>query len=103
MFPVVNQNQNPTAPAFWDQVSELPGAIESRLPSMDKTLDAYFDTTFASVIEEWELLTETDLHKLENRLASVTNEISDLIAEKSVLEKRTKNLDELITSLEKSV
>jgi hypothetical protein len=103
MYPVVNQNQNPTAPAFWDKFSELPGAIESRLPSMDKTLDAYFDTTFASVIEEWELLTETDLHKLENRLASVTSEIGDLIAEKSVLEKRTKNLDELITSLEKSV
>jgi hypothetical protein len=103
MYPVVNQNQNPATHAFWDQVSEIPGAIESRLPSMDKTLDTYFDTTFASVIEEWELLTETDLRKLENRLASVTNEISTLFAEKSVLEKRTKDLDELITALEKSV
>ncbi|MFA4877851.1 MAG: hypothetical protein WC586_10580 [Methanoregula sp.] len=101
MYPVVNQN--PSAPAFWDQFSELPGAIESKLPTMDKTLDAYFDTTFASVIEEWELLTETDLHKLESRLASVTNEISNLYAEKMVLEKRRNNLDELITTLEKSV
>ena len=101
MYPVVNQN--PSAPAFWDQVSELPGAIESRLPTMDKTLDAYFDTTFASIIEEWELLTDTDLHKLENRLANVTSEIGTLYAEKSALEQRAGRLDALITTLEKSV
>jgi hypothetical protein len=101
MYPVVNQN--PAAPAFWGQFSELPAAIESKLPTMDKTLDAYFDSTFASVIEEWELLTETDLHKLENRLASVTNDINILYAEKTVLEKRATNLDALITSLEKSL
>jgi hypothetical protein len=103
MYPVVNQNQNPQAPAFWDQVAELPATIESRLPTMDKSLDAYFDTTFASVIEEWDLLTDTDLHKLENRLANVTAEIGTLLAEKAVLEKRAGNLDSLITELEKSV
>ena len=101
MYPVVNQN--PSAPAFWDQVSELPGAVESRLPTMDKTLDAYFDTTFASIIEEWQLLTDTDLHKLESRLASVTSEIGTLYAEKSVLEQRAGKLDALITTLEQSV
>jgi hypothetical protein len=101
MYPVVNQN--PAAPAFWDQFAELPAAIESRLPTMDKSLDAYFDTTFASVIEEWELLTDTDLHKLESRLERVTGEIGTLYAEKLMLEKRAGELDILITSLEKSV
>lgn len=101
MYPVVNQNQ--AGYNLWDRFSELSAETESKLPSMDKSLDAYFDSTFASVIEEWELLTETDLHKLENRLASVTAEIGTLYAEKMVLEKRAENLDTLITSLEKSV
>lgn len=101
MYPVVNQNQS--GYNLWDRFSELSAGAESKLPTMDKTLDAYFDSTFASVIEEWELLTETDLHKLENRLASVTADIGTLYAEKSVLEKRAGNLDALITSLEKSV
>jgi hypothetical protein len=100
MYPVVNRN--PTAPAFWDQVSELPGAIESRLPTLDKSLDAYFDTTFSSVIEEWELLTENDLHTLEMRLSRVTDEISSLYADRLGLETRAGKLDLLISSLEES-
>jgi hypothetical protein len=101
MYPVLNQN--PAAPAFWDQFAELPGAIESRLPTMDKSLDAYFDSTFSSVIEEWELLTETDLHTLESRLERVTDEISALYADKLGLETRAGKLNLLITSLEESV
>ena len=101
MFPVVNQNQ--TDQGFWNQFSELPATIESRIPTMDKTLDAYFDTSFASIIEEWDLLTDTDLYKLENRLLNVTNDISTLFGEKIVLEKRAANLDALVTSLEKTV
>lgn len=101
MYPVVNQNQ--TDQGFWDQFSELPAAIESRIPTMDKSLDTYFDTSFMSIIEEWELLTDTDLHKLENRLLSVTNEISTLYGEKLVLEKRAAFLDTLISSMEKPV
>jgi hypothetical protein len=101
MFPVVNQNQ--TDQGFWNQFVELPATIESRIPTMDKTLDSYFDTSFASIIEEWDLLTETDLHKLENRLLSVTNDISTLYGEKAVLEKRVADLDTLISSMEKPV
>jgi hypothetical protein len=101
MYPVVNQN--PSAPAFWDQVTALPGMIESQLPTMDKSLDAYFDTTFASVIEEWELLTETDLHTLEARLSRVTDEISTLYADRLGFETRAARLDLMVTSLEESL
>jgi hypothetical protein len=100
MFPVVNQNQ--TDQSFWDQFAGLPATIESKIPTFDRSLDVYFDTSFASIIEEWDLLTDTDLHKLETRLARVTNEISTLYAEKMVLEKRVESLDHLISSLERS-
>jgi hypothetical protein len=63
-------------------------------------MDAYFDQNFASIIEEWDLLTDSDLHKLEYRLSQITNEISTLFAEKMVIEKRVGNLDVLVSSLE---
>jgi hypothetical protein len=105
MYPVINQNpdQNVTGDSFWDQFSHIPGSIESRIPSLDKSLDAYFDTHFAAIIEEWDLVTDTDLHHLESRLTRVTDEISGLYAGKMALETRTKALDDLITSMEKSL
>jgi hypothetical protein len=101
MYTVIHQNQ--TDHSFWEQFSKLPAIIESKLPTLDKSLDAYFDQNFVSIIEEWELVTERDLNKLEKRLADVTNEISILYAEKMVLEKRAGSLDDLISSMERLV
>jgi hypothetical protein len=105
MYPVINQmpNQTATADSFWDQFSHIPGAIESRMPTLDKSLDYYFDQNFAAIIEEWDLVTDSDLHKLETRLTRVSDDISDLYAGKMTIESRAKKLDDLITSLEKSL
>jgi len=105
MYPVINQNpdHNATGDSFWDQFSHIPGAIDSRVPTFDKSLDAYFDQHFAAIIEEWDLVTGTDLDRLENRLAHVSEEINGLYAEKMTIEARAQRLDALITSLEKSV
>ena len=105
MNPVINQNpdQNATGGSFWDQFSHIPGTIESRIPTFDKSLDAYFDQNFAAIIEEWDLVTDSDLHKLENRLATVSDEISGLYAGKMKIEGRAKKLDGLLSSLEKSL
>jgi hypothetical protein len=100
MNTVVNQTETP--PGYLERISHLPAAIDSKLPSFDKSLDAYFDQNFASIIEEWDLLTDSDLHKLEYRLSQITNEISTLFAEKMVIEKRVGNLDVLISSMEGS-
>ena len=100
MNTVVNQSE--TAPGYWERVSHIPAAIDSKLPTMDKSLDAYFDQNFAAIIEEWDLLTDSDLHKLEYRLSQITTEISTLFADKMVIEKRVGNLDILISSMEKS-
>ena len=105
MNPVINQmpNQNGTGTSFWDQFSSIPGTIQSRIPTFDKSLDQYFDRNFAAIIEEWDLVTDSDLYKLEARLATVSDEISGLYAGKMNLEGRAKKLDGLISSLEKSL
>jgi hypothetical protein len=100
MNTVVNQTE--TAPGYWDKVSNFSASIGSKVPTFDKSMDAYFDQNFASIIEEWDLLTDSDLHKLEYRLSQITNEISTLFAEKMVIEKRVGNLDILVSSLEGS-
>jgi hypothetical protein len=97
-----NAEMNPTGSSFWDRFAEIPGAIESRVPTFDKSLDAYFDQHFAAIIEEWGLVTEGDLQGLEARLARVTDEISSLYAGRAALESRVQRLDGLITSLERS-
>ena len=105
MYPVINQNpnQNATGDSFWDQFSHIPGTIESHIPTFDKSLDLYFDKNFAAIIEEWDLVTDSDLHKLENRLEAVSMEIGRLYAGKMTIESRAQKLEDLITSLEKSL
>jgi hypothetical protein len=100
MNAVVNENE--TSPGYWEKVSNFSATMGSKIPTFDKSLDAYFDQNFASIIEEWDLLTDSDLHKLEYRLSQITNEISTLFAEKMVIEKRVGNLDILISSMEGS-
>jgi hypothetical protein len=100
MNTVVNETE--TSPGYWDKVSNFSATMGSKIPTFDKSLDAYFDQNFASIIEEWDLLTDSDLHKLEYRLSQITNEISTLFAEKMVIEKRVGNLDILISSMEGS-
>jgi hypothetical protein len=100
MNAVVNETE--TSPGYWEKVSNFSATMGSKIPSFDKSLDAYFDQNFASIIEEWDLLTDSDLHKLEYRLSQITNEISTLFAEKMVIEKRVGNLDILVSSMEGS-
>ncbi|MFZ0004979.1 MAG: hypothetical protein WCC86_01995 [Methanoregula sp.] len=104
MYPVINPNptRNMTGDSFWDTFATLPGIIESHVPTLDKSLDAYFDQHFAAIIEEWDLVTESDLEKLESRLSRVSDEISSLYAGRAVIEARAKRLDDLITSMERS-
>ena len=92
--------QDLTSGSFWDELAQVPGAIESRLPSFDRSLDAYFDRHFAAIIEEWDLVTESDLRSLENRLDRLSSEISRLYEGKMALESRAQELDRVVTSLE---
>jgi len=104
MYPEIyrNPDENATGNAFWDQFGNVPGTIESYVPTFDKTLDAYFDRHFSAIIEEWELVTETDLDTLSRRLERVTDEISRLYESRAAIESRVHRLDDLIATLEGS-
>jgi hypothetical protein len=97
----------PQKESYWHQMTgHLSGArtaVGEKLPTFDKSLDAYFDQSFPSIIEEWDLITDSDLVRMENRLQAITNEINILFSGKAILEKRAADLDVVITSLEKSV
>lgn len=97
-----NAEKNETDGSFWDRFAEIPGAIESRVPTFDKSLDAYFDKRFSAIIDEWDLVTETDLAHLSQRLERVSDEITGLVAERAALEARAEKLDDMVTSLERS-
>ena len=86
--------------SFWDRFATIPGAIESRLPTLDKSLDAYFDRHFVQIIEEWDLVTESELAKFEHRLSRITDDISELCADRTKTEARVRELETLIASLE---
>jgi len=105
MYPVSSQtrDQYVTKDSFWDTFAHIPGTLESRIPTLDTSLDAFFDQHFAAIIEEWDLVTESDLHRLEGRLAHVSEEISSLYAGKMTIESRAKKLDDLVSQLEKSL
>jgi hypothetical protein len=75
-------------------------SLEERLPSLDKSLDRYFDQYMDSIVQEWDLLTEPDLLRLERRLAKITGELSELEKGHTALTDRARALDAAVKELE---
>jgi hypothetical protein len=86
--------------SFWGNMPDVPGYLDQKLPTMDKSLDTYFDKNMEAIIEEWGLLVENDMIELERRVNKVTAEINQLYDQKEVISERVKKLDTVITSLE---
>jgi hypothetical protein len=96
-----------TAPAetakkssFKESLAAIPGSIEAKLPSMDKSLDRYFDAHMSAIISEWGLITAHNLDDLDDRLDMVTTEIRNLERGREEIEKRAAALDAGIRELE---
>ena len=53
--------------SFWGNLPDVQGYLEQKLPTMDRSLDTYFDKNMEAIIEEWGLLVENDLLDLERR------------------------------------
>ena len=78
-------------------------SVEERIPSLERTLDKYFDANFEAIIEEWGLLTDYELQDLERRLTTVTEQIDDLYSKKETIEKRVAKLDKEMAALKGGV
>jgi len=86
--------------SFWSNLPDVGGYMEQKLPTMDKSLDTYFDKNMEAIIEEWGLLVENDMLDLERRVNKVTAEINQLYDHKDVIRERVTKLDAVITKLE---
>ncbi|MEI6292167.1 MAG: hypothetical protein WCP36_00690 [Methanomicrobiales archaeon] len=85
---------------FWSNLPDVSGYMDQNLPTMDKSLDTYFDKNMEAIIEEWGLLVENDMLDLERRVNKVSAEINQLYDHKRVISERVTKLDIVITKLE---
>ena len=86
---------------FWSNLPDVPGYLEEKVPTMDRSLDTYFDKNMEAIIEEWGLLVENDLIDLERRLNRATEQVTRLGQRKDRMNERIAGLDALISRLEK--
>ncbi len=89
--------------SFWGNLPDVQGYLEQKLPTMDRSLDTYFDKNMEAIIEEWGLLVENDLLDLERRVNRVTADINQLVNNKNILNERVTKLDAMISDLEGKV
>ena len=73
--------------SFWGNLPDVGGYLNDNLPTMDKSLDSYFDKNMEAIIQEWGLLVEDDLLDLERRLNKVTEQVNHLYNQKNVLKR----------------
>ncbi|MBU7015229.1 MAG: hypothetical protein HXS52_10445 [Theionarchaea archaeon] len=101
MYPTTTRTRLGDSPHV-RRIYGLPSSLGDRIPTLERTLDAYFDIHFEDIIHEWQLLTDNDLRDLESRLDHVTREITALYTQKSDLEKRADALRKELENLEGS-
>ncbi|MDD1652803.1 MAG: hypothetical protein LUQ64_04470 [Methanomicrobiales archaeon] len=81
-------------------VSGWKRSFNERMPSLDKSLDRYFSTYMESIVQEWDLLTEMDLLRLEGRLKKITAELNHREEGHAVLAERARALNASVKELE---
>jgi len=86
--------------SFKESLMAIPGTIDAKLPTMDKSLDRYFDAHMSAIISEWGLITTHTLDDLDDRLDMVTTEIRNLERGRDEIEKRAAALEAGIRELE---
>jgi predicted nuclease of restriction endonuclease-like RecB superfamily len=89
--------------SFWNDLPDVKGYLEEKLPTLDRTLDRYFDQHAGEIISEWGLVREDDLIELERRIERATSEISRLGKGSEVIRERIARLDTRIAKLEEAV
>lgn len=79
---------------------DVTGYLDEKIPTFEKSLDRYFDEHFPAIIEEWELVRETDLEDLELRLEAVMADIETLTKGEPAIRSRVEKLQTLVLELE---
>ena len=93
-------NETVEKPSFKDTLVAIPSTIGAKLPTMDKSLDTYFDSHMSAIVEEWGLVTQHDLDEIDRRLQVSGPGINKLETGKARIDKRAADLDAEIRKLE---
>ncbi|MDX8551454.1 hypothetical protein KHC33_05270 [Methanospirillum sp. J.3.6.1-F.2.7.3] len=85
---------------FFENIPHFDTPVTSKVPTFDRTLDSYFDRNFETIIEEWGLVTESDLSEYARKLDYLSYEVGRLHTEKDLLKKRADSIEKAISNLE---
>ena len=70
------------------------------VPTFDRTIDSYFENNLELIMEEWGLVTGTDLDLISRKIDYLSYEVGRLVAERSSIEQRIKGLSDAVSDLE---
>ncbi len=70
------------------------------MPTFDKSIESYFERNIDMIIEEWGLITGSDLDNLGKKIEFLSYEVGRLSAERSTMNIRVNKLKAEITELE---
>ena len=85
---------------FFQNLTSHQTNISERVPTFDRKLDSFFERNFETIIEEWGLVTETDIKGYEQKLDFLSYEVGRLFTEKDNLKKRADSIEKTISDLE---
>lgn len=88
------------AEQVWQDISRTGEEFVKSVPTFDRTIDSYFENNLEMIMEEWGLVTGTDLDLISRKIDYLSYEVGRLVAERSTIEQRIKGLSDAINDLE---
>jgi hypothetical protein len=88
---------------IFENFSGFKTSFGDKSPSFERTLDSYFDRNSEAVLEEWGLLTDSDLAQYQRKLEFLSYEVERLYAEKDSMKTRVSSIENAIKELEAKV
>lgn len=95
MYSTINQSNK-----FRSGFEHISEPYINAIPSYEKNLDSFFKRNAQLIIDEWQLVTDEDLHNLQRKLENLSYEVNRLVYEKSSFESRVVDLKSAISALE---
>jgi polyhydroxyalkanoate synthesis regulator phasin len=94
--------ETPKKESFSTGLSEKSSEMVKRIPTLDGSLDRYFDLQMEAIISEWGLITAHHLAVFERRIETVSQEIDKLEGGRKNLEERAAAIDSALKEMEGS-
>jgi hypothetical protein len=85
----------------FENLSGFKTSLGDHTPSFEKTLEDYFNRNSEALIEEWGLLTNSDIDQYQRKLEYLSYEVGRLYVEKDAMKNRVVSIEKAISELEK--